>query len=274
MDYIVPHIQFGKTLDLLSAVLGFLSALFLLLSEDIGLGDQHKFDQGVFKTAFCMTVGSHDLSGGYGPVHVLRVKTAESFLLKVLGQPLCPCPGAGQEKYLVSVFLPVLQIFYQQLEAVVIGIHGLCDCAVLPVDLPVRFLLFHSAEGHTVFPVQTVNNLLTAAQKVGLSCQEISLFQTVLHAFPEFSLHSLPFFQKTVCLIQKYQGAVLIKIIQKGHRFFIKIPDEVFCGRKIFKLLHGIYSFLHRIFQPACLLCEKCLPQLFHRSILFLLYGL
>ena len=88
MDYIVAHIQFGKALDLLSAVLSLLPALFLLLPENIGFGDQDKFDQRVFKSALCVAVGSHDLARGYGSVHVLRVKTVEFLSLKVLGLSL------------------------------------------------------------------------------------------------------------------------------------------------------------------------------------------
>ena len=54
MDYIVAYIQLGKALDLLSAVLCLLSALFLLLAENVGLGDQDKLDQGIFKSPLCV----------------------------------------------------------------------------------------------------------------------------------------------------------------------------------------------------------------------------
>ena len=69
-----------KILDPVSAVLFLFFALLLLFAENIGFRHHCKFDQRILEATSCMTIDHHDLSGTDDTIHVLAVKSIQTFL--------------------------------------------------------------------------------------------------------------------------------------------------------------------------------------------------
>ena len=119
--------------------------------------------------------------------------------------------------------------------------------------------MYHLAAGHKQFR---------------LSCQKVSLFQPVLHAFPELCLNGISLFCKPVSFIQKYQSVFCREIVQKSHGIFIKVSYKMLRSRKILILLQTINSLFHHMGKSGSFFRKKILPEFLYHGLLFFFYGL
>ncbi len=63
--------------------------------------------------------------------------------------------------------------------------------------------IFQSAHTNRISAADCGYCLLSGEQKIRLTGQNISFFQTVLHAFPEFCLDRISGFQKAIWFVDK-----------------------------------------------------------------------
>ena len=134
MDDIVAHLQILQRANLLAALKAVMMLLFLsLLAENIGLGDDHEADCGIFKAMSRMSVAGLDLSGRRHTLRVLRVESKRVRVREILRKASCACARRRENQDTLALLPGLLKIRCESVKTIIVrrGLAGM-DVNLVP----------------------------------------------------------------------------------------------------------------------------------------------
>ena len=138
-----------------------------------------------------MSVSQHDLTGLNLPHRVLRIKCRQSIIQQILGQTLCPCPRAAQQKNPAPFLFITPQILQQCLKTVVIGSDRFRSDVKSCVRLQQTALPVNCGQHCHMAACAFCGSLVHAVHKFHLTRQNIPFFRAMFHTLPEFQFHRI-----------------------------------------------------------------------------------
>ena len=112
---------------------------------------------------------------------ILSIKAGYPLIHDVLSQTLCSGTRPGQKYNLEFIFVISFQILDEQIKTIVIRIYGTRLNLILLLYLELGDTLPKCTERHHTALLQASHRLCRTIQRICLSGQDISLFQTLLH---------------------------------------------------------------------------------------------